>query len=316
MRLRAHTGAAAALLLAAMACKAPDLSPGQAAYRRAFLQGAAMPGAAKQEGRRPVEPSLAGSSDELDPATGLVRWDLSRNKEPLAARGIADGFAAGLRKADGLVRPNPFPSIPAAGVFEGWAGGGALLQSGGWALMLDAKEGLLVWTARFQGFEPVRGWRDVSALGDLKAVAMERGTLWVAGAKGAWALDISTSALRRAELPLKGVPAARGEAAADGGGLDIKALAEKGDVQAMIVVGGYAEQDGDYGDALTWYQRAAAKGDAKAMEHLAMMAALGRGGPVDRPRARQWLEQAQAAGDKDAPGLLLALAHPEKLQAP
>ncbi|HET8902045.1 MAG TPA: hypothetical protein VFM84_08925 [Holophagaceae bacterium] len=156
----------------------------------------------------------------------------------------------------------------------------------------------------------------MSALGDLKAVAMEHGTLWVAGAKGAWALDISTSALRRAELPLKGVPVARGEAAGDGGALDLKALAEKGDVQAMIVVGGYAEQDGNYDDALAWYQRAAAKGDAKAMEHLAMMAALGRGGPVDRLRARQWLEQAQAAGDKDAPGLLLALDHPEKLQAP
>lgn len=315
MHLRAHTGAAAALLLLATACKAPDPSPEQAAYRRAFLQGAAMPAAAKKAGRRPVEPALAESSDELDPATGLVRWDLSSSKDSLVARGTTDGFAAGLRKADDFVRPNPIPAIPPASDFEVWTGS-TLLQSDGWGLVLDARGGLLVWTARFEGFEPVRGWRDVSALGDLKAVAMEHGTLWVAGAKGAWALDISTSALRKAELPLKGVPVAHAEAGSGDGALDLKATADNGDVQAMIAVGGYAEQDGNYRDALAWYQRAAAKGDAKAMEHLAMMAALGRGGPVDKVKARQWLEQAQTAGDKDAQGLLLALDHPEKLQAP
>lgn len=316
MHFRAHTGAAAALLLMAMACKAPDPSPDQAAYHRAFRQGEAMPAAAKREGRRPVEPALSESSDELDPATGLVRWDLSSSKDPLAARGTADGFASGLRKAGDFIRPNPTPVLPAASAFEGWTNEGTILQSDGWSLALNGQGGLLVWTARFEGFEPVRGWRDVSALGGLKAVAMERGTLWVAGAKGAWALDIATSTLRRAEPPLKGVPIARAQAAGNDGALDLKALAEKGDVQAMIAVAGYAEQDGSYGEARTWYQRAAAQGDAKAMECLAVMAALGRGGPVDKPEARCWLQKAQAAGGKDASGLLTALDHPEKLQTP
>lgn len=315
MTHRVLSGAAAALLLAALACKAPDLSPEQTDYRRGFLQGEAMLTAAKKEGRRPVEPTLSRSFDELDPLTGLVRWDLSSSKDSPASRGTVDGFAAGLRKMGDFLRPNPTPAIPVASAFEEWTGG-SLLQSGGWSLMLDARGGLLVWTARFEGFEPVRGWRDVSALGDLKAVAMERGVLWVVAEKGTWALDISTSALRRVDPPLKGIPVPHEEAGSEDGALDLKGLAEKGDVQAMVAVGQYAEQDGRFEDALVWYQRAVAKGDPKAMEHLAIMAALGRGGPVDKPKARLWLEHAQAAGDKDAPGLLLALDHPEKLQAP
>lgn len=327
MRFRAH--ATLSLLLATLACQVPSPSPERAAarsaaslpagerkaYLRGFMNGALMPTAAGKEHERPVEPSLAESSDELDPATGLVRWDLSTNKADPWARGTADGFAWALRGSDSCPRANPVPVLPDAAAFTAWSGE-SLLRSDGWAVLVDQRGSALVWSARFQGFEPVRGWRDVSPLGGLKAVALERGALWVAGVKGAWALDIPTSALRRIEPPLPGVPIRQEAPEGEEGGMDLKSMAEKGDVQAMIAVAQYAEQDGNYEDALAWYQRAVAKGDAKAMEHLAMMAALGRGGPVDKPKARQWLEKAQAAGDKDAPGLLLALDHPEKLQAP
>lgn len=258
MTYRVLIGAAAALLLGAAACKAPDPSERaaaasaasfpaaeRAAYQRGFLSGARMPGDARKTGRLPTIPTLNKATDELDPATGFARWDLSALKDSPETRGTVDGFTWAMSGMKADLKPNPAPEIPSPASFEEWTGDFSELQAGGWTVMVDSRGALLVWTARFQGFAPVRGWRDTSVLGTPKALALEGGSLWVAGAKGAWALDLATSALRRAESPLAGVPVAPGSEGegAEASALDMKALAEKGDAAAMVVVGGQAEQE-------------------------------------------------------------------------
>lgn len=329
MTHRVLIGAAAAMLLGALACKAPDPSVRAAAasaasfpaaerdaYQRGFLAGARMPGDAAKAGRLPEAPKLDKAVDELDSETGFVRWDLSTRKDSPEARGTVDGFAWALGAANASPRRNPTPAPLSSASFHEWAGDFSNLQAGGWTVLVDSRGGVLFWSAQFQGFAPVRGWRDLSALGAPKGLALEGDALWVAGSKGVWALDLASSALRRAESPLTIIPVAHGASGeeAEGNAVDMKTLAEKGDVAAMVVVGAFAEQEGNYPEALSWFRRAADKGEAKAMEHLAVMAALGRGGPVDKTLARVWLERADGAGDPDAKGLLLALEHPEKLQ--
>ena len=324
MLLRARLGAALAMLMAALACKPPVLDPAKAAsraslaraepereaYRAGFLEGAAMPPAAARVHLRPVEPSFAPSADELDGATGLLRWDLSAARNEPRKQGLVDGFAwAQAREAS---RPNPVPAPPTADAFDAWTGNTLQLRDGGWSVRVDASGSVLLWSSRYEGFAPIPGWRDVSELGPLKGVSLASRTLWIDGARGLWALDLETSARRSAGPSVELAVAAPQP---ENGGLDLRALAEKGDVRAMIVMGEHAEQNGTYEEALGWYRRAAERQDAKAMEHLALMAALGRGGPADKAAAKRWLEQAEAAGDKDAAGLIQALEHPERLQS-
>lgn len=324
MLLRVRLGAALALVLAVLACKPPVPDPAKAAwkasrdhraseqeaYRAGFLEGAAMPPAAAQAHLRPVEPSFSPSVDELDAASGLIRWDLSNAQNEPRKQGLVDGFA--WAQAHEAFHPNPIPPPPTTDAFDAWNGNAMQMRDGGWSVRLDVSGSILLWSARYKGFAPIRGWRDVSELGPLKGLALTSRTLWVDGARGLWALDLETSARRSSGPSLKLRAAA---AQAEDGGLDLRALAEKGDVRAMVVMGEYAEQNGSYEEALGWYRRAAERRDAKAMEHLALMAALGRGGPANKSVAKHWLEQAQAAGDKDAAGLIQALEHPERLHS-
>ncbi len=316
-------------VLSFMACKAPLVGPDQVArqraesmpsaeredYIRGFSDGALMVLNARTEHRRPVKPVLSSTDgDELDPETGLLRWDKSHAANQARARGVVDGFTWAWAHEPHSEKGLPRPEIPAADAFEPWNNGFGNLNSDEWGVALAAHGASLTWTARYSGFEPQRGWRDISPLGALKAVALKGGTLWLAGDKAAWALDLATSALRRQEPPLKGVPPAA-PVSDEGVGINLKTLAEKGDVQAILALGMDREAQGEYSEAMAWYQRAAGKNVAKGMEHIAFLYALGRGVPQDDKKARSWLVRAQAAGDPDAPSLLATLDHSEQAAA-
>ena len=268
---------------------------------------------ARTEHRRPVKPVLSSmDGDELDPETGLLRWDKSHATNQTHVRGVVDGFTwAWANETHVAVKGNPRPQIPAIEAFEPWINNFSNQTSGEWGVAVATHGVSLVWTARYSGFEPQRGWRDISPLGALKAVALKDGTLWLAGDKAAWALDLTTSALRRQEPPLKGVPPVA-PISDEGVGIDLKTLAEKGDVQAILALGMDREAEGEYSEAMAWYQRAVDKNVAKGMEHIAFLYALGRGVPQDDEKTRSWLLRAKAAGDPEAQSLIEALDHQEK----
>lgn len=310
-------------------CKAPLAGPDQVArqraeslssaeredYIRGFSDGALMVLNARTEHHRPVKPVLSFlDEDELDPETGLLRWDKSHATNQTHTRGVVEGFSWAWANEPHAEKGAPKPLVPTAEAFEPWINDFSNLNSGEWSVAVAAHGASLTWTARYSGFEPQRGWRDISSLGYLKAVALTGGTLWLAGDKAAWALDLATSALRRQEPPFKGVPPAA-PASDKGVGIDLKTLAEKGDVQAILGMGMDREANGEYTEAMVWYQRAADKNVAKGMEHIGFLYALGRGVPHDDEKARSWLVRAKAAGDPDAQSLMDALDHSGKATA-
>jgi uncharacterized protein len=56
----------------------------------------------------------------------------------------------------------------------------------------------------------------------------------------------------------------------------------------------------DYGQARQWFEKAAAAGDAEAMNNLGVLYDNGQGVAQDYGQARQWFEKAAAAGDEFA----------------
>ena len=56
----------------------------------------------------------------------------------------------------------------------------------------------------------------------------------------------------------------------------------------------------DYVRAREWYEKAAANGNAIAMNNLGTLYAYGHGVAQDYAKAREWYEKAAANGDKDA----------------
>ena len=61
-----------------------------------------------------------------------------------------------------------------------------------------------------------------------------------------------------------------------------------------------AYQAGDFGRALTWYQRAAAQGYAAAQSNIGVLYIHGWGVPLDYAQAKSWFEKAAAQGNADA----------------
>ena len=73
----------------------------------------------------------------------------------------------------------------------------------------------------------------------------------------------------------------------------------------------YADGQGvarDYAKAREWYEKAADKGDANAMNHLGLLYAKGQGMAQDYARAREWFEKAADKGDEHAPIVAALLA--------
>jgi TPR repeat protein len=60
----------------------------------------------------------------------------------------------------------------------------------------------------------------------------------------------------------------------------------------------------DYGKAREWYEKAAAKDNARAMARLGLLYEIGWGVAKDYGTAREWYEKAAAKGDADAKALL------------
>lgn len=319
-----------ATILLVTACKVPIDVPNKIAHQRGaalpelerpdyikgFLEGSAMVEAARKNRLRPVHPVLSvPNEDELDPHSGLVIWNLSENAKSVHTVGMVDGFDWALKSGQAIALPNPRPDLPQAKEFQTWSGEFKNLHSGALSITLEKMLTVLIWTDRNSGFEPHRGWRDISGIGEPKAIALEGGTLWVAGENAVWALDLETASIRREMAPLKWTPQDTTSSDVGGDVLDVKKAAENGDTQAMLIIGASLEDGGDYAGAMTWYQRAADKNSAKGMEHIAFLYALGRGVPKDRQKARSWLVRAKDAGDPDASSLLGALDHPEKVSS-
>ena len=80
--------------------------------------------------------------------------------------------------------------------------------------------------------------------------------------------------------------------------------ADKGDASAMNNLGllyhngqGVAQ---DYAKAREWYEKAADKGDASAMTNLGVLYHNGQGVAQDYAKAREWYEKAADKGDASA----------------
>ena len=56
----------------------------------------------------------------------------------------------------------------------------------------------------------------------------------------------------------------------------------------------------DYAKAREWFEKAAAEGDADAMNNLGILYHNGQGVPQDDAKAREWYERAAAKGDASA----------------
>jgi TPR repeat protein len=56
----------------------------------------------------------------------------------------------------------------------------------------------------------------------------------------------------------------------------------------------------NFAEALKWYRRAAAKGNASAQFNLGIMYANGEGVPKDEAKAVEWYQKSAAQGDADA----------------
>ena len=80
--------------------------------------------------------------------------------------------------------------------------------------------------------------------------------------------------------------------------------AEKGDERAMTNLGElYANGQGvaqDYAKAREWYEKAAEKGDERAMTNLGWLYESGQGVAPDYAKAREWYEKAAEKGDERA----------------
>ena len=69
----------------------------------------------------------------------------------------------------------------------------------------------------------------------------------------------------------------------------------------------YEDGDGvaqDYSKAREWFEKAAAKDNASAMNSLGVLYSNGDGVAKDYGKAREWYEKAAAKGDADAKALL------------
>ncbi len=64
---------------------------------------------------------------------------------------------------------------------------------------------------------------------------------------------------------------------------------------------------GNYGDAIRWYERAAAAGDQRAQYLLAIRLERGVGGPANLPRAAEWYRRAAEDGHREAQFMLASL---------
>jgi tetratricopeptide (TPR) repeat protein len=88
--------------------------------------------------------------------------------------------------------------------------------------------------------------------------------------------------------------------------------ADKGDARAMSYLGQvYANAHGvarDYAKARERYEKAAAKGEAEAMSYLGFLYEKGEGVVRDYAKAREWYEKAAAKGDAEATRYLKELA--------
>ena len=78
-------------------------------------------------------------------------------------------------------------------------------------------------------------------------------------------------------------------------------LAEAGDIQAQVAVAGLLEVGGlrlapDLPQAVSWYRRAAERGDPVAQMNLGDFYARGHGVPRDRARALAWFSLAAEQG--------------------
>ena len=78
---------------------------------------------------------------------------------------------------------------------------------------------------------------------------------------------------------------------------------------------GYLAMEGlgvrrNYAQALTWYRRAAAAGNSKAMLNIAYMYVHGLGVPQDNTTALRWYRRAAAAGNVGAARALRRLGQP------
>jgi hypothetical protein len=67
-----------------------------------------------------------------------------------------------------------------------------------------------------------------------------------------------------------------------------------------IASGDAAEKQKDYGQAMQWYQKAAAQGDATADYDIGILYDKGFGVPQDRGQAMEWFQKAAARGDAPA----------------
>jgi TPR repeat protein len=88
--------------------------------------------------------------------------------------------------------------------------------------------------------------------------------------------------------------------------------ADKGDAGAMNSLG-WLYQNGygvarDYVKAREWYEKAADKGETKAMLNLGWLYAKGVGVAQDYAKAREWYEKAADKGDEQAPIVAALLA--------
>ncbi len=257
---------------------------------------------------------------EQDSETGWP-WAQVMGGQGIWGQGAVAGFdwaldheGEALRRL-GLRRPRPVPTLPEP---RAWRPVGESITE--FTLRGDLIEykvarqgGTLMWLASGRGFAPTRGW--VPAL-DLpfSHAAPGQDALWLALTSGdAVALDRDTGWVRAVQaapkdLPKALLPEARGtegpvprdprsEAAMEG---DRKA-AEAGDGDAMVRHAWDLLQKSKPAEGLKWMQKAAEKGKAQAMVHLAMAHFMGQFGlPKDKAEARRWMEKAAQLGDPQA----------------
>jgi TPR repeat protein len=76
--------------------------------------------------------------------------------------------------------------------------------------------------------------------------------------------------------------------------------ASKGDARAMFKLGSIYASGRDYPKAREWFEKAASKGEANAMFRLGFLYGNGQGVTRDYAKAREWYEKAADNGDADA----------------
>ena len=84
----------------------------------------------------------------------------------------------------------------------------------------------------------------------------------------------------------------------------LQQAAFRGNVEAMRYLGSLYYADHNFTAALSWYRRAAEKGDGFAMENVYVIYQNGVGVPKDQSVAQKWLEKAAASGDEKASAVL------------